>query len=248
MARQEKPEDPGPSKLYLLSFGDTMTTLLAFFIILCSMADDQSGANLYSGTGSFVNAFDGAGGAGKFSTATSNRAVDLEHASPRYPVPGEDGESGNPATGPDDDNGLRSIDREKEEMQRFLNEIERLADVDKEAETVGEVTFDFFKRLNEEAPVIPPTYNSMLAQVVPVLRANTHRVEVIVWAKNPGPFAVRIATNQSSAVATELVERVGLNDEQQSRLRAVGKPWRFSDHKRPILSVVIRKVEERKSA
>lgn len=85
MARQEKPEDPGPSKLYLLSFGDTMTTLLAFFIILCSMADDQSGANLYSGTGSFVNAFDGAGGAGKFSTATSNRAVELDHASPVIP-------------------------------------------------------------------------------------------------------------------------------------------------------------------
>ena len=50
MARKKEP-DKGPSQAYLISFGDTMTTLLAFFIVLCSMAEDQTGANLYSGNG-----------------------------------------------------------------------------------------------------------------------------------------------------------------------------------------------------
>ena len=54
MAKKQKRVPSGPSNAYLVSFGDTMTALLAFFIVLNSLATEQTGANLYSGTGSFV--------------------------------------------------------------------------------------------------------------------------------------------------------------------------------------------------
>jgi flagellar motor protein MotB len=52
--RRKKPDDGGPSKAYMLSFGNMMTAQLAFFIVLNSLAQDQTGANLHAGTGSFV--------------------------------------------------------------------------------------------------------------------------------------------------------------------------------------------------
>ena len=61
MAKKKKLEPSVPSKAYLVSFGDTMTALLAFFIVLNSLAKEQTGANMYSGTGSFVSAFSNSG-------------------------------------------------------------------------------------------------------------------------------------------------------------------------------------------
>ena len=61
MSRKQKPPPSKPSKAYLVSFGDTMTALLAFFIVLNSFAKDQTGANMHSGTGSFVNAMSTSG-------------------------------------------------------------------------------------------------------------------------------------------------------------------------------------------
>ena len=52
MARKQKAPGAGPNMAYLMSFGDTMTTLLAFFIVLNSLAKEQTGAKLYAGTGS----------------------------------------------------------------------------------------------------------------------------------------------------------------------------------------------------
>ena len=66
MAKKQKPEMDGPSNAYLMSFGDTMTTLLAFFIVLNSLAAEQTGANLHSGTGSFIQTTRSMGLAGTF--------------------------------------------------------------------------------------------------------------------------------------------------------------------------------------
>ena len=43
----------GPNNSYLISYGDTMTALLAFFIILVTLAEEQTGANLHAGDGIF---------------------------------------------------------------------------------------------------------------------------------------------------------------------------------------------------
>lgn len=243
MGREKKPEDPGPSKLYLLSFGDTMTTLLAFFIVLCSMATEQTGANSYSGTGSFVNSMSGGGGAGIHSEKLSKRSVNLQSTNPLYPVPSDD-ETQDGNRGPDEDNELRSINREREELQRFLNEMDRLAKVETEAETQGEVVFDLFERLNKEPPLFTPTYNAALSQVVPLLRQPGYRTEIVVWANNPGPFAMRVAFEKSATLWKELSQIAGLSPEDRKRLTAVGRSWHYSDARRPKLSIIVRKVDQ----
>jgi hypothetical protein len=59
----------------------------------------------------------------------------------------------------------------------------------------------------------------------------------------PSPKAWQKAAHQAAAVSTEAAELLRLNEVQKRRLRSVGKPWRFSDAKRPICSVIVRKVE-----
>ena len=86
MARKPKPPDKPPSKAYLVSFGDTMTTLLAFFIVLNSLADEQTGANLHAGTGSFIQALE-SGGLGGGTMAKSRRAFQQGEAAPKFIPP-----------------------------------------------------------------------------------------------------------------------------------------------------------------
>ena len=71
MVKKKKTPPAAPSKAYLISFGDTMTALLAFFIVINSLAREQTGANLYTGTGSFVNAMNASGLPGRFETKGS---------------------------------------------------------------------------------------------------------------------------------------------------------------------------------
>ena len=245
MARREKPEEPGPSKLYLVSFGDTMTTLLAFFIVLCSLAEDQTGMNLYSGTGSFVRAMNGFGLPGAFSGDNSARTFQLQATSPLYLVPDpEDSEPERNPTGPDaEDNKLRSIDREQDEFKRFLNEMERSSEVTTEPTTEGEVTFDFFAPLNSTAPLLPVGYNDIMSQVLPLLRRETHRVEITVWAATPSPSAWTRAAEQAAGVADEISKTANLNETHRRRLRTTARPWMYKDVKRPVLTITMRRVQ-----
>lgn len=244
MAIKKKPADPPPSKAYLVSFGDTMTTLLAFFIVLCSLADEQTGADLYSGTGSFIEAMKGMGLPGKFEGKRTSKAVQLQAPSPLYVAPDLDGNPPDPhPKGPDESNDVRTIDREAEVYQRLLNEIDRIAKVDNLPETKGEVVFDFFNKFNREPPYLTEGYRKALLQLVPSLRRETHRVDIVVWANMPSPKAWQRAANQAAAVSSEAAKLLRLNEVQRRRLRSVGKPWRFSDAKRPICSVIVRKVE-----
>ena len=247
MARKQRAEDPPPSKAYLVSFGDTMTTLLAFFIVLCSLAEEQTGANLYRGTGSFVAAMQGQGLPGPFSSPTTANAIERHDTSPLYVAPDPDNNppAANP-TGPDEnDNGLRSIDREAEVFQRFLNELEQLSKVEQMPETKGEVVFDFFNPLPKEGPLLTKAYQQAFLRVLPILRRPTYRVDVVVWATTPNPTAWLRAANQATAITEELTALAGLTAEQRSRLNTIGKPWRYSDVKRPVLSIIVRRIDGR---
>ncbi len=249
MAIKKKPEDPPPSKAYLVSFGDTMTTLLAFFIVLCSLAEEQTGADLYSGTGSFIEAMKGMGLPGKFEGKRTSKAVQLNSSSPLYVAPDLDENKPDPKpSGPEESNDVRTIDRETEVYQRMLNEIDRIAKIDNLPETKGEVVFDFFNRFNREPPYLNEGYRKALLQLVPSLRRETHRVDIVVWANMPSPKAWQRAANQATEISAEAAKLLRLNDVQKRRLRSVGKPWRFSDAKRPICSVIVRKVDTPKAA
>ena len=247
MGKKKKDPVAPPSKAYLVSFGDTMTTLLAFFIVLCSMAKEQTGANLHSGTGSFVRALDSFGMPGQYAGDRSDRSFQMEASSPLYIV--NDGEETQPeldAAGPDDEgNRLRVIDREIEQLTRFMTEMERLAQVDSNEEASGESVFDFFNRMNAEPPLLPKPITKAINPIIPLLRRNDYRVTVIVWTTTPSKTAWTRAVNQASQVEKEIAKSAGLNADQRKHLHSVGKPWLFKDEKRPVLSLLVQKLKTR---
>ena len=239
-----KPEEPPPSKAYLVSFGDTMTALLAFFIVLLSLADDQSGMNLYTGTGSFVKATDGIGLPGAFSGNTSRKAVQQQAISPLYLADDlEEGEPDPKATGPDEDNGQRSIDREVEVFKRFLNEMDRMSKVKSLPETDGQVVFDIFNKFNKEAPWLRTPHIESIKRALPVLRKENYRVELIVWAAKPGELDWTRAIDKSIGIVNEVSAFARLDKTRRSRLVGLGKPWKYADVRRPVMSIVVRKLQ-----
>lgn len=246
MARKIKPPDALPSKAWLMSFGDTMTTLLAFFIVLCSMAEDQTGANLHAGTGSFIKTLKSAGLPGAFSGDKSVRAIHLQATNPLYLLESHtDREAVPNGNGPDaDPNDLPTKDRESDEFKRFLNEIERIATVTAQPETTGEITLDFFQKLSNEPPHLPSNYDDILARVIPFLRKSSHRIEVVVWATTPSQSARTRAARQSSRIAAHLVSQAGLSPKNNRRILGSGRAWPYRDSKRPVVSLVIRRVAQ----
>ena len=246
MARKKAPESTGPNQAYIVSFGDMMTALLAFFIVLCSLAEEQTGANLHSGTGSFVRSLNTFGLPGVFASETSARAVPLQQPGPLYIVGADGQESDSESLGPDDtDNGLRVIDREREELERFVNEMSRLSDTSTLPKVAGEVTFDFFEPFSKKGPLLPPKFDRIMAELVTLFQNPNYRVNVIVWATTPSQSAWTRATVKSAAVSHEVAEKCRLSPELRQRLSSRGQPWLYPDAKRPIFSIVVRRIAPR---
>ncbi len=245
MARPEKPEEPGPSKAYLVSFGDTMTALLAFFIVLNSLAEEQSGANLYSGSGSFVQTTATFRAPGNTHGDTQKTAVPLQTPGPLYIVPpDEETPSDKIASGPDEnDDGISIIDREREDFERFVNKLDRYTSVSEMPEATAEVVFDYFNKLKAETPRLDATYRRALGEILPLCFKKDHRVEIIVWAGTPHPNAWARAANTAIDVEHELTKMGNLQPEQLARISFTGKPWIDSVARRPVISVVINRVD-----
>jgi len=224
-----------------------MTTLLAFFIVLCSMAEDQTGMNLYVGTGSFLKTIQAGGLPVSHSEIKSDKLIHHKDTSPLYSL-GDDGEQDDPQKGrhgPDEaPNDVPSKDREKEAFQRFLTEMNRIADMDQEETFRGETTFDFFEPLSPKPPHLPSNYGQIMAQVVPLLRQPTHHVELVVWAPTPFESARKRTTLQASQIVEALIQEAGLRDNEARRFIGTGRTWPYRKVKRPILSLVVRRTND----
>ena len=246
MARKLKPPEPGPSKAYLMSFGDTMTTLLAFFIIMNSLAKEQTGANVHAGTGSFVRALSSLGLPGRVPSHNSSNAVTRPETNPLYIVPDlDDNPPDVAASGPDDDpDDLRVIDREAEQFHRFMTEMERLMIVAPQPSVSGEVVFDFFDRLQAQAPFLRDVHLRAFSPIIPQLRQEGYRLEVVVWATTPGETAWLRATRQAAAVADQIADLVQLSPAQRPRLTSAGRVWISSTEKRPVISIIVRRLAD----
>lgn len=238
MARKKKIPEP-PSKAYLISFGDTMTALLAFFIVLNSLAQEQTGANLHAGTGSFIRAFKGKGGAGTPGNNTVSKSFQMPEPGPRYVIPTEGEESTSIPTGTDDiEQFERVINREEEDFQRFIQEVKRLHEAARLPDITGQVTFDVFGSL----PVNPPYMNAELKQIVldsaPMFRRRGHSVQLTVWAQMPSINAWKRSVQQANGLRKEIRKLLGPNARSYS-IEATGQPWISKSERRPGASLVI---------
>lgn len=236
----------GPNQSYLLSFGDCMTALLAFFIVLNSMAEEQTGANLYSGTGSFNAALNSHGVSGAFSDSRSSKAFQQNDVVPLYMVGDPEQEDFGRGVGPDEtDDGGRVVDREEEQFSRFLSEIQRVSAMKREPDIAAEVTFDVLGKMPSEGRSMSPELEETLRQVRTVFRSKEYSVEITVWATTPSQSAWTRAVNQATEVRNETVAFLKLEPGKEQRITAVGRTWISSELKRPAASITLRRLGSR---
>lgn len=243
MAVKRKPPAEGPSKAYLMSFGDTMTTLLAFFIVLNAFSQEQTGANMHSGTGSFVQSLNSHGLPGSEPSKRTRNAIARNASSPLYIVADpENRPPANHAAGPDDnENGIRVIDREQDQFERFMTEMERLHSSSELPATRGEAAFDFFEPLLPGPNLLSSQFDEALVDILPMMHQSEYTVRVVVWATTPSPTAWTRATQRSRRIADQLAGVAGLTGQDKYRVRAQGQPWIDSVVKRPVWSIVVQK-------
>jgi hypothetical protein len=227
---------------WMMSYADMATILLAMFVVLSTLGKDQTGVNLYSGTGSFKHALDCFGLPGWFDSG--GKAVQMDAPSPHYltnpqnapPDPLHDGQE-------EGKEGGRVIDIELEQMQRFLQDLGKHFTIEKLPRSTGEAVVDFYDRLNPSTPLLNDKQGDVIWQVVPALNKSDFRVFVIVWATTPADSAWIRAANQAKAVADEIAAAAQLDATTRGRLIPLGQPWPYAKIRRPVMSVVISKLE-----
>ena len=243
MARKKKAPPAPPSKAYLVSFGDTMTALLAFFIVLNSLAKEQTGANMYSGTGSFINAVKSLGVPGQFSGNRSSNMIRKEAPSPIYAVPNND-PNAKKGKGPDDTNDEKQIiDREQEDFQRFLNEMERKFSLEASQPIREQVVLDCWTKLKDEGGPFNQNALQMALESVAQLQSPEAEIEIIFWASMPSPKMLEKSAKTAVRAAKQFDSLFKLPPSSRKRIRFASKPWLFSDAKRPIVSFVISRMK-----
>ena len=250
MSRKPKPPPSKPSKAYLVSFGDTMTALLAFFIVLNSFAKDQTGANMHSGTGSFVNAVSSIGLPGRAPGKRSNLVVEKKAPAPLYAV-SEKGEDKTLRTllGPDTDvDEQRIIDRQTDNFKRFLTEMNRQYEVRQQQPTRSQFVLDSFEKLARQdgpRPVPPLKENAIqiASEAIGQLRREEFELEVVVWATMPSQLAMNRAMQTAIQIQEQIEKTFKMNPAQRVRLTTSAKPWLFVDAKRPKISFVLSRMD-----
>lgn len=223
-----------------------MTALLAFFIVLNSLAEEQTGANLHAGTGSFMKSVDKFGLAGKVNSNLSAQAFQQNAISPKYIVPSEDDQPAERGSkGPDEvDDQQRIIDRTKDDYQRFLQDLRQVNNLKQERTVEGEVSFDVLQPLTmqSDGSILNAELRAALSGVAPMLRRNDYAVEITVWTPNPSETAWSRTLKTAQRIHREANQFLRLSPNQLNRVTAIAQPWISSDVKRPVVSVTVRRL------
>lgn len=225
-----------------------MTALLAFFIVLNSFSKEQTGANMYAGTGSFMNTSSNIPLPGGESGNRSKLVFQKKAPAPVYAIESERKESSSnkgPDDSPDDE---RIIDRQTESFKRFLSDINETYQVDETPPTKSQIVFDSFENLNRpqpDEPFYPLKRNAirLAAEAIMKLREQDFELEVVVWSNMPGEKQLIAAMEKALAIQLQIDAIFRLSNDQRSRLRVTSKPWLFSDAIRPRLSFVISRMD-----
>jgi flagellar motor protein MotB len=250
MARKLKPPPEKPSKAYLVSFGDTMTALLAFFIVLNSFSKEQTGANMYSGTGSFMNTSKNIGLPGGSLGDRSRLTAQKKAPSPIYAVANDKENSDSvKRDGPDSDpDDKRIIDRQTENFKRFLANIDKSFSLEETPPTKSQIVLDSFENLNKPKKGEPyrPLGKSAIriaAEAIMKLGSDDFKLEVIVWSNMPGEKPMLRTMDKAIGVQEQIDAMFTLTPQQRSRLHVSSKPWLFADAIRPRLSFAISRLD-----
>lgn len=243
MSRKQKPPPKKPSKAYLVSFGDTMTALLAFFIVLNSFASDQTGAQMHAGTGSFIRSSTKTGSAGGKFGDRSGQNFDRKGHTPVYAVAENDPANGK-KNGSGADNANDSvINRQAENFQRFLNEMNYRFDVTAESPTQSQIVFDSFEKFGADKNILGPNAIQLASDAFMSLSDESFELEVIVWATMPSEFALKKSTELAKEVESQLFKSFSLSGRQRQRFSVSAQPWLFVDAARPKVSFVLSRID-----
>lgn len=242
MAKKKKAPDAGPSKAYLVSFGDTMTALLAFFIVLNSLANEQTGAKMHAGTGSFVRSFSKSGAPGSHSGNRSRDMIQATAQAPIYALAENLDKNTRDNVGPDDTYKKdRIFNREKENFQKFLTRIDREYGLETHPPILDQTVFDTFSSFKKNPWGMSDHARQLTNELVQKVRNEEYRLEIIVWTPIPGKATIDRTLIQSMNIQTEVENLKWLRPEERRKIRYVVKPWLFSDAKRPTMSFVLSK-------
>ena len=243
MRKRRRFDTSCPNQSYLISFGDTMTALLAFFIVINTMAKDQTGAKLYSGTGSFSKSLHSFGLSVNEATG---KPIQYEYANPLYIVnddPSSAGQAKRVGQGPDaNSNNLRVIERQKDQLRRFLIEMEQWARAHPMPRTKGTAVFDFFEPIQTESPLVSDSVTELFRLSTQSMSTGKTELEIVVWSRTPGTADWKESVNQAEAIRHDLIQRIALDKTHSRLVKCQGKPWFYSDQRRPRFSIVIRKL------
>lgn len=237
--RKRKPPSK-PSKSYMISFGDTMTAMLAFFIVLNTLAKEQTGANLHTGTGSFIAAISSMGLPGTMPTASSKYVLQMQDATPKYIVRDEKMKEDLHGDGPDEEsNLLRVQDRELENLQRAIVEWEQHFEVKMDAEESSAVTIDLFQPFGKAPNLLPKDAKKVLVESLAMLSRPGYELEIDVWAPTPSKSAITRMTKTAKLVKQTLRRDFPMLFGNGDTVRCRVKLWPLSDEKRPVMSITI---------
>lgn len=243
MRKRRRFDSSCPNQSYLISFGDTMTALLAFFIVINTIAKDQTGAKLYSGTGSFSKSLHSFGMSVNKATGKS---IQREYANPLYVVNDDHPrieQAVRAGQGPDSNsNSLRVIERQKDQLRRFLIEMEQWGSANPMPKTKGAAVFDFFEPIQTESPLVSDSVAELFRLSTQALSTGQTELEIVVWSRTPGTVDWKESVHQAESIRRDLIQRTALDKRHSRFVRCQGKPWFYADQRRPRFSIVIRKI------
>ena len=233
-----------PSKAYLVSFGDTMTALLAFFIVLNSLAQEQTGAAMYDGTGSFAKAFSSkSGSAGNHPGNRSKYVTEQRHPKPIYGLADNLDKNESPSkVGPDEEGDERILNREVEQFQKYLHAMQQVVQLKKRETRVDQTAVDAFGSMLEEDGKFSPHAQELITRASTHLRSPSSSVELIFWANMPSTASFKSKLEYSAKIREEIYANFWFKEDAKNRFPIRVKPWLFSDAKRPIYTLVFSKL------
>ena len=240
LKKKKGSSEPGlPS--WIVSYGDLVTTLLCFFIILSALAEDQTGVKLCIGLNSFRNRPLLADISGMHNR--TRKTVPLKAPGPSVIPKSQDGNKNGSGGGDPDEPEARNLDAELEQFQWYLKEMERNFDLGKLPKVEGQTIVDVHEPLQKD-PIRPGVNGQKtLLQMINVLARGDYRVTVIVWATMPSASAWKRATTQSQAITSQAANLLRLSGEARDQLHTQGRIWQHSERRRPVFSVVVAKLQ-----